>query len=215
MLPRSSFKAELETFRENLKPPRKPGDRGPLGIGSRNTADRQLLDRWVEDDRADGIWHKLKKHTPDADPAAFIKAVLAARRSAVASVNRSRSFKAEWDAVVATLTKRLLQAPLSAERLDALFDDTAQRFRDLHRFYFGFADHAKFELSRKGQKRVRTLFMQILGSYFTEQFGRQFDKEVAALTEIALAEGANLISDHVINIRRHRRRPLTRQKAAK
>ena len=39
MLSRSSFKADLAAYRANMKPPQKPGARGPLGIGNLNTAD--------------------------------------------------------------------------------------------------------------------------------------------------------------------------------
>ena len=45
MLSRSTLKAELIAFRDSLKPPQ-PDDKGRL-VGNRNSADLQLLDRWI------------------------------------------------------------------------------------------------------------------------------------------------------------------------
>jgi len=68
----------------------------------RISADRQLIDRWLDgewlpDDSVDveAIWKRLKSARPEADAASFIKAVLFARRSAGATVNRV--YGATWD----------------------------------------------------------------------------------------------------------------------
>jgi hypothetical protein len=185
MLSRSSFKAELIVYRSNLKPPRKPGDPGPLGVGNRNSADLQLLAAWIEDPRADDTWRELKKLRPDIDPAAFIKTVLRARRSAQASVNRV------YGAEIGSYPKRfagfneasayalqaikenmkltidaLPSAPLEvADFLDGAADfleEQAQYIRNLHEFYCGYSDHLglpdgpKFELSRKSMNRKKS-----------------------------------------------------------
>jgi hypothetical protein len=94
MLSRSSFKAELIAYRASLKPPQKPGDPGPLGLGNRNSADLKLIDRWIGDERADEIWRKLKKGNANIDARVFIKTIFAARRSAQASLNRT--YGADW-----------------------------------------------------------------------------------------------------------------------
>src|SRR5262245_30324806 len=86
--PPRSFKDELVAFRANRKTTARPADSGPLGIGNRNSADTQLLDRWLADERTNDIWQKIRRRAPNLVPADFIQAVLNARRSAVASVNR-------------------------------------------------------------------------------------------------------------------------------
>ena len=167
MLSRSSFKAELIAYRSNLKPPRKSGDDGPLGVGNRNSADLKLLDNWIEDPRADDIWCELKKRKPDFDPAAFIKTVLRARRSAQASVNRvdgaeigrgqryPKRFAGINEASAYALQAikenmkltidALPSAPLEvADFLDGAADfleEQAQYIRNLHEFYCGYSDH--------------------------------------------------------------------------
>ncbi len=201
MLSRASFKSELATFRAGLCRPRQPG-----GIGNRNSADLELLDRWTGDDRAEEIWRALKKRRPNAEPASFIRTVLAARRSAVATVARTTSFKAQWDIDFGKLKKRLAKLEQSAGPLAiaTALDDAAARLRDLHAFHFGFTDHAKFELSRKDQggSRRRKLFMQIMGEYFSKQYGARLDDHhAAALAEIALADH-ELLPDHARNARR-------------
>jgi hypothetical protein len=181
--------------------------------------DRELIKRWSKDDRADEVWRKLKKSRPDADAKDFIKAVITARRSARATVNRIygtfwyrggqkievRGFNATWAAMLPALKKRLgnlsSTGPLD---LADIFESIAQELRDLHRFYFGFADQSKFEPSRKDQNgtRVRKLFRLITGNYVAERFGRQFDSECSILTEIAFPRGKPLDRDDAINMRR-------------
>lgn len=180
MLSRSSFKAELIVYCSNLKPPRKPGDPGPLGVGNRNSADLQLLAAWIEDPRADDTWRELKKLRPDIDPATFIKAVLAARRSAQASVNRvygadigrypgrHPGFNEEWatalPAIKTKLLAKLSAPPSSVSLLEIaqLLEWTADDLRNLHEFYCGYSDHLglpdgrKFELSRKSMNRKKS-----------------------------------------------------------
>jgi hypothetical protein len=200
MLSRPSFKTALETFRAGLYRPRKPG-----AIGNRNSADLQLLDRLIDDWRTETIWRALQKQKPDAEPAAFIRILLDARRSATATIARTTSFKAQWEFDFFALKKRLAKLKQSAGPLavaDAL-DDAAARLRDRHAFHFGFADHAKFELSRKDQggSRRRKLFMQIMADYFSQQFGAPLDDHAATLAEIALIDQP-LHRDHARNARR-------------
>ncbi len=205
MLSRDSFRSELGTFRAGLHRPRQPG-----GIGNRNSADLELLDRWTGDDRAEEIWRALKKRRPDAEAASFITTVLAARRSAVATIARTTSFKAQWDIDFGKLKKQLAKLEQSAGPLAvaAALDDAAARLRGLHAFHFGFTDHAKFELSRKDQggSRRRRLFMQIMADYFLREFGAPLDDCTATLAEIAMADH-ELHRDHA----RYARRPTTRR----
>jgi hypothetical protein len=183
------------------------------------SAARQLIDRWLDDERADEVWTRLQAARPDAEAASFIKTVIDARRSAQATVNRIfgatwyrggqrtkiPGFNDEWAVVFPALRKELgsLSPHLGPLSVAAILEDAAQELRDLHRRHFGFADHARFELSRKDQRgsRVRRLFMQITGNYFFENFGRPFDNEVAILAGIAFPGGKELDRDDVINAR--------------
>jgi hypothetical protein len=84
MLSPSAFKDELEKYLAGMKPPEKPGDRGPLGIGSRNSADIAHINRWIDDDRREDVWRELA-----AIPAPeLIKMNLVTRRTAQAKANR-------------------------------------------------------------------------------------------------------------------------------
>lgn len=200
MLSRASFKGELGAFRAGRHRPRKPG-----AVGNRNSADLELLGRWIADERAEDIWRALIKRRPDAKPSSFIRTVLAARRSAAATIARTTSFKDQWRFDFAALKKRLAKLQQSAGPLAiaGALDDAATCLRDLHAFHFDFADHAKFGLSRKDQggSRRRKLFMQIMGDYFSRQFGASLDDHAATLAEIALADN-ELHRDHARNARR-------------
>jgi hypothetical protein len=88
-VPTPSFLSELTVFRNGLHPPRKPGSRGPDGLGNRNSADMELLGRWISEDRAEEVWETIAHKAPTLLPTEFIQAVLKARRSAGASVNRT------------------------------------------------------------------------------------------------------------------------------
>jgi hypothetical protein len=177
------------------------------------TASRKLIDRWLEDDRADEIWTKLKKSRPAAEAASFIRAMINARRSAGATVNRVFGvpgvlvgFNDEWAVLFPALKKRLgtLSKNLGPLDVAAILDSTALELRAMHFMYLGGSDHARFELSRKDQdgSRVRKLFMQIAGNYFLENFGGYFDEESAALAEIAFPGGKELYRSDAINARK-------------
>jgi hypothetical protein len=139
-----------------------------------NTADRSHIARW-RDRAQDDLWETIQRAIPHDRPAIesaeFIKTVLAARRSAIASVNRVfgfpgskkikpvPGFNEEWAYVLAALKKRLSKLPtrLGPIEVATILEEVAQDVRDLHRFRFGFADHLglparkKFELSQKSK----------------------------------------------------------------
>ena len=210
MLSRTSFKAELVTYRANMRPPKKPGDTGPLGRGNLNTADVKIIERWIEDLRAEEIWSALKRRSPHAEPTSFIKIVLFARRSADSTIARTTSFKAQWETKLAGLKRQIARLQQSAGPLAiaATLDDAAADLRELHAFHFDSNYYAKYPLSRKDQggSRRRRLFMQIMGDYFTREYGAPLDDHAATLAEIALADH-ELQRDHA----RNARRPTTRR----
>src|ERR1019366_1549163 len=115
---RSSFKSELDAFRASRKPA------GPDGVGNRNSADMQVIDRWLRSLDMEKAWVNIKRRAPTLAAADFIQTVLNARRSAVASVNRvfgskwigplgqSRKvpgFNDEWAAIFPSLKAQLAQ----------------------------------------------------------------------------------------------------------
>jgi hypothetical protein len=183
-------------------------------------ADRKLIDRWKTDDRAEKLWKSIKDAAPPdtIQPVEFIETVLKARRSAQASINRMYGtkgllpgFNDEWATFVPALKKKLFktlsQSPpgLGPLEVAAILEQAAEDVRNLHRFYFGYADHLglpgqeKFELSRKDQdgSRVRRLFVQIVSHYLHERCGRWFDEQVAALTEITFPDGKELDAEDI------------------
>jgi hypothetical protein len=224
MLSRTSFKADLRAYRENMKPPAKPGHPGPLGRGNRNTADMQLIERWLADDRVEEVWSTIQRDPPSQallSSVELIRTVLAARRSAQASVNRV--FGTTWKGknlggwsdelriIKNKLASELSKPPSKIDPMDVakILEDTAKDARVLYSLYHDFSDHLglpgnnKFEMSRKDQSgtRVRKLFMQILGDFLTTRLGRPFDEPVAVLTEIAFP-GKPLDRDEVIAARK-------------
>jgi hypothetical protein len=91
MLSRSTLEAELIAFRNSLKPPQ-PDKRGRL-IGNRNSADQNLLNRWIA--KADqNLWQTFFANVGAVPATDIIQLVLKARRSAQASVNRE--YGAHW-----------------------------------------------------------------------------------------------------------------------
>jgi len=209
MLSPSSFKAELVAYRASLRPPKVPGARGPLGVGNLSSATVEVLKRWIADDRAEEIWRALKRRR-NVEPISFIKAVLAARRSARGTLARTTQFKAQWDLDFGKLKRRLakLQQSTGPLAIAAVLDEAAAGLRDLHAFYFDFVDHARFGLSRKDQggSRQRRLFLQIMADYFMREFGAPLNDCAATIAEIALADH-ELQPDHA----RNARRPTTRR----
>jgi hypothetical protein len=95
MLSRSLLKAELVVFRDGLKPPR-PDNQGRL-VGNRNSADVQLLDRWIARCDREDLDERLWKPFRDAMPAPeVIRLELQGRRKVQAAVNQI--YGAKWKA---------------------------------------------------------------------------------------------------------------------
>lgn len=226
MLSRASFKAELLAYRASMKPPKIPGAKGPDGLGSRNSADLELIERWLDDERVDDIWQKLKKANPNIEARTFIKTTCLARKSARGTVNRT--YGADWQSgsrkgrtrgwadelrdVKAQISRRLSLPPSAIDPADVadFLESCAHQVRD-YQLLFNLSDHGglrdrpKFQLSQKDQAgtRVRLLFMQIMGDYFFSTTGKWMDEQVAALTEIAFP-GKELDRDDASTARKPR-----------
>jgi hypothetical protein len=104
-----TFKSVLESFRDSRRGPPKEvleawakidwhkrhatpaAERDPLPpplVGNRNSADTELLNSWIGDDRAEEVWQVIRTHAPGLMPETLIQKVLDLRRTAGASVNR-------------------------------------------------------------------------------------------------------------------------------
>ena len=67
-----------ETFKQQL-----------VRFQAKNSADRQMIERWAkDDDRAEEAWTNIKNNIRALEAADFIKVVLEARRTSVASLAR-------------------------------------------------------------------------------------------------------------------------------
>jgi hypothetical protein len=178
----------------------------------RNSASRELIARWLNDDRAESLWKSVQGASAGAaplQPAELIKAVLDARRSAQASVNRvygadigrghrwPRFNKASADALRDIReTLKLMPDAMPSALLKAAdyLEEAAGYLRSLdasrpdrHSNHLGLSDGPKFDLSRKDQggSRVRKLFMQIVGALLSTRCGRPMDEVVSILVQIA------------------------------
>jgi hypothetical protein len=213
MLSQHTFKDALIAFRERMNPPLRFNDRGMPTLGYRSTADLQLINRWIIDERAEAVWRTLIKQRSSAESAELIKAVLKARRMAGATIARKRIFSREWSEALSSLKKHVAALPESLEPLGVAeaLHYMAHEMRDLCEFHaLDDGLNAPFPLSRKDQRgsRRRRLFMQIMADYFLREFGTPLDDCVATLAEIAL-DDPELQHDHA----RNARRPTTRKKA--
>jgi hypothetical protein len=208
MLSRASLVAELRTYLARMKPPLEPGARDWRGVGNRNTADRELIERWLADDRADDGWRMVCEAAAAKnmriEPELVIKTVLAARRSARATVNRIYGVRhphrlSGWSDRLQELkeriTDKLVQGPGKLEPDDVahFLEEQASALREWGEVNLSFSDHrglpgrTKFEVSRQDQdgSRARKLFMRIASDFFFSHLNRPLDEVVATLTEVA------------------------------
>jgi hypothetical protein len=155
------------------------------------------LARWLSDERAETNWKKIKRKAPNLPPAEFIEAVLKARRSAVASVNRIvgvlgklPGFNAEWREFLPALKKRITRklgpaiAPIKAAEV---LEVAAHEIRILHQSYFGFSDQVNFGLRRQGSNEDRSCnaFYEIMRDVLQEHCGTPLYEVIAFTAEIA------------------------------
>ena len=213
MLSRSTLKAELIAFRDSLKPPQ-PDDKGRL-VGNRNSADLQLLDRWIKRCDRENLDERLWKTLRDAITSPeLIRLVLAGRRKAQATVNQI--YGAKWkgpsaDEVRHIREKRQAEGAkgpflvasdgeiigLSSEwrKLNQELTDNPsltnieilERACYLHFKYADLVGDFNEEPRQRddGGTRLKRLFWDFVGSYLKIRFDKWFDKEIAILTEIA------------------------------
>jgi hypothetical protein len=164
-----------------------------------NSADREIIKRWKRDVDVENLWQTITKSTLCIEPADLIKAVLKARRTAQASVNRmhgSPNIKGRYPAKFPghqdewAFLKEKISAKVSRENIVTL-----QAALDLHlRWFDQDSDPPDMSAKDQGGTRVHRLFWEILGEYLRAKLGRRFDKEVATLTEIAFDLPAGTIS---------------------
>lgn len=212
--PAPTFRNELAAFLASRKPPAVPG-----GIGNRNSADTALMKRWLDDDRAEEIWTKIKPKAPDLTPTEFIQAVLKARRSAAASVSRTfgvpgivGGFNNEWKKFLPYLRKRLAMqlsgspSALRAIEVAEILEDAARETRRVHRYHFGFSDQVEFDLKREGsnEDRSRVAFFGLMRDFLQRHCGERLYDVIAFLAEIAFDGGKEIDAEHVRDALRKR-----------
>ena len=154
--------------------------------------DRNLLQRWLDDDRASEVWSTIRAHSEQhngpigiAAPIYFIIFVLTAKKAA----ERENELNAKAAAMTAELKK--LQAKKTSEvdreakkvpfekRAD-VWERAGKRLRlpplDISR--------PRVRSDRNGS-RARTYFMREISGYVRDLTGRWLDEQVATITEIA------------------------------
>jgi hypothetical protein len=205
--PSQTFDAALTDFRARLKA----------------SIDKELIDRWLADGRAEQIWEKIQRHTPDLTAPNLIQQVIRARRSAAASVVRLfgshlvPGFNAEWEAHVPKLRKHLrevLKGSPSTINPFYVWRQLAWAAQDvllLWDHYLGGSDQVTFNLKREGsnQDRSRAAFEVLMSDFFQKHSKRKFKlhEVVGVLSEIAIP-GRRVDRDNVVG-RQRRRRPKT------
>jgi hypothetical protein len=194
---RSSFEAELIAFRNSLRPVRFNKKGELVEPGNRNTADLQVIERWINRPDREAIWKTIRRAAPDLHAAEFIKEVLRARRKAQSHINRMygaanikgsyparfAGFQDEWNA----LRKKELRAEVLAAA-DNLYIRAYDLLTD------------EYQPSRQDIRgsRVLLLFSEIIGEYLQAKCGRWLDVQIAQLAEIALDQEPGEVSPKTI-----------------
>jgi hypothetical protein len=196
--PGPSFESELAAaLRDKSTPKERSVGRGRTVIAAGPATDKRHLARWLSDERSEVIWVNIHRRAPDLSPRDFIAAVLAARRSATASVNRLLGtcdlpgFRQEWSTLLAAIKKQVRQELLTATpngspvQLAIALESAARDARMLHSLYLDRGNQVAVTRQGSNLDRTRKAFMQIMSEYFKKYCGAQLRAETAALTEIA------------------------------
>jgi hypothetical protein len=177
--------------------------------------DRQFLQAWAADIRAEETWQSFHAACPRTSEAMFIQLVLAARtvaKSADSVPPIVASFLALERKNLRILVKDALAAPSDSIRADIL-GEAAVRARRIADWADSFDEKNNFivrlnNLSRqgKGDTRPRKIFMNFASDHLHMLCGHRLNGVVATLTEIVFP-GPEIDPDHV----RTARRPTTRK----
>ena len=219
MLSRSSLKTKLIEFRDSRKPPREEfgpwlsviAPDLPRFIGNRNSADTDVLNRWIE--RCDGVNRdgenldeRLKNLCEVITVPELARLVLVGRHKAATTVNRIYGVKwktatrsggvvgldSKWRDLKDELTDNI-----SLENIEIL-----ERALFLHHDYADLVGEFNEEPSQRpakpqwvtrgagatleaGGAPAQQAVLDFVGSYLYLRSGNRFDREVAILTEIA------------------------------
>jgi hypothetical protein len=222
VLSRSSLKTKLIAFRDSLRPPREefgpwlvgvdcvtaPDEKGRL-VGNRNSADLQLLDRWLARCERENLDEKLKnlREAPE-----LIRLVLTARWKAGATVTQIYGVK--WKTPSSAGEVVGLDRKWRELKDELTNNISLSNLEILVRAYFLHSDYADLvgefneeprQRDTGGQTRLKRLFWDFVQSYLYIRFGKWFDNEVAILTEIAFSLPDYSVSPQQINHARRQR----------
>jgi hypothetical protein len=156
----------------------------------RGSADREHLDEWAKDPRAEQIWRKLTaRHSVDANE--FISRVLAARRKAKATLARFTYLKEGREYWSDYYRKRARKAD-TADKLSALSEARreAEWVFDAQEELLlpnplPISRQRATALASVHDRRVIRLFVLDVSAYWRERCGSPGDAKIAFLTEIA------------------------------
>jgi hypothetical protein len=176
---RESFKAVLREYKKS---------------SAWSSDDRAHLQRWINDERAEQVWDKIRCAARSNNlwlpPKTFITEILAARRVAMATGHRGklreryRNAASEMERVATFLRKPHpygMPGYPQSTRLARMLDDAASYFRKEVEPSRNVPGVLKF--SRKAQPHM--IFMSMVSNDLKGITGRWCDEEVAVLAEIA------------------------------
>jgi hypothetical protein len=174
-------------------------------IGRLDSADRDHLARWVDDDRAENVWQKIQNlawgPVGSYEPMdGFIAIMLVARRMADSipilpridersKIRSARHLERAHD--LEALAKAWKEIGNSSHPNAALALDRAKRHEEEAELWRKLAQRPPprrpFLFSRvdRNGSRQQRVFMQLVGEYLIDLCGRALDSEVAVLNDIA------------------------------
>jgi hypothetical protein len=175
-----------------------------------STAIRQHLQRWLDDNRSEDIWHKISRAANQLKADDFIGFVVKARCRAAGLVPTLDFHTELGRRYLAAHEARIKAAFRSKDRslseIAGVLEDAASDFRLCENLLDNRLSGLPVKaISRKDQNgsQARRAFCWILSEFFKERCGRRMDVQVAALLDIALPQGERVTE--ISEVREYRR----------
>ena len=181
----------------------------------RSSAIKTILQRWIDDDRADDVWKVVAAAAgANLTPEEFIRFVVRAAMAARALPARKEVSKRNTSGVIAGQRGRVAEAFVSdrspSEIADVL-EDAAWQLRFREKFDTLLDAYPAGAITRRRDKQSRRAFSLTMVDFFKERCGKWMDDQAGVLLEIAFGLSGDDNSQEVRDYRKASGR-LDRQK---
>jgi hypothetical protein len=158
----------------------------------RSSAIKTLLRRWVDDDRAEGVWKQVSAANATLTAEEFIRSVIRIAMAARALPARIEFSEREFSAVIASQRDKVAEAFASNRSLGEvaeILEDAAWELRFSEKFSMldGYPSGA---ISRRRDRRSRKAFSLAMVDFFHQRCDKWMDGETGVLLEIMFPSSA-------------------------